>query len=111
MAEQRSIARFAVPLSVIVVAACAVVVTITVLADGNSVEPPRVLDQTALEQQVAKQAQLDGDGTGLTVLCPNSVPVVVGATFKCEIVKNGSPTAGATVTILDDQGKLSVSTA
>ncbi|MFI9382442.1 DUF4333 domain-containing protein [Kutzneria sp. NPDC052558] len=110
MAHQRSFARLAVPVSAIVLAACAAVVTIKVLADDNAVAP-RVLDQTALEQQVTKQAQLDGDGTGLTVTCPNAVPIVVGATFKCEIVKNGSPTAGATVSILTDQGELDISTA
>jgi hypothetical protein len=41
--------------------------------------------------------------------CPVAVTVVPGATFKCELLKDGSFVGHATVTILNDQGELSVS--
>jgi hypothetical protein len=111
MAEQRNLARLAVPLSAVVVAVCAVAVTIKVFAGGLPLQQQRVLDPTALAQQVADQAQLGGQGTGLKADCPVSVTVVPGAKFECDLLKNGSSVGHSTVTILNDQGELSVSAA
>jgi hypothetical protein len=111
MAEQRSFARLSVALSAIVVAVCAVVVTVEALAGGIPVKPQRVLDPTATAQQVADQAMRSGQGTDLKADCPVSIPLVVGAKFKCELLKGADHVADSTVTIVDDQGQLSASAA
>jgi hypothetical protein len=70
-----------------------------------------VLDPAAVEQQVADQAALNAQGTGLKAECPVSVPVVPGAKFRCELLQGNVHSGDATVTILNDQGELSVSAA
>jgi hypothetical protein len=111
MAEQRSFVQLSVAVSAIVVAVCAVAVTITALVGGIPVRPQRVLDPTATAQQVADQAMRGGQGDGLKADCPVSVPLVVGTKFKCELVKGSSHVGDSMVTIVDDQGTLSASSA
>jgi hypothetical protein len=111
MAEQSSFMRIAVPVSAIVVAVCAAVVTVKALTGGIQIQQQRVLDPTAVAQQVADQATLSGQGTNLKAACPVSIPVVSGTKFRCAILKDGSHSADVTVTILNDQGELSVSSA
>ena len=103
--------RIAVPVAAIVVAVCAVVVTIKVLAGGIQVQQQRVLDPAAVAQQVADQAILGGQGTNLKAACPVSIPVVPDSKFRCALLKDGSHSGDVTVTILNDQGELSVSAA
>ncbi|MEV0011279.1 DUF4333 domain-containing protein [Streptomyces sp. NPDC051840] len=92
-----------------VVAACAVVVTVKVLTfDTVRVEsppPPRVLDQTALEEQVRTYAN-SMEPSDAPVLCPLSVVVTKGAEFECTVHDDG--VAVIEVEIVDEQGRLSL---
>ncbi|ONI79728.1 hypothetical protein ALI144C_23530 [Actinosynnema sp. ALI-1.44] len=96
--------------SSVVVAACAVAVTIKVLStDIASARPLRVLDQQSLERQVAEKVQgLRKDALG-SVECPTSVVVEVGRQFDCRVWGKTNPET-VYVKIIDDQGELSIST-
>ncbi|MFF3947084.1 DUF4333 domain-containing protein [Streptomyces sp. NPDC001902] len=106
MTDQRSFARTVIALSLAVVAACAVVVTIKVAQGPISVEPPRVLDQEALEKQVAGEAGgLKKDNPGAFVDCPLSVVVKEGTTFDCTVYGDTNPET-VQVEITSDQGDI-----
>ncbi|HVV17968.1 MAG TPA: hypothetical protein VHF06_00940 [Pseudonocardiaceae bacterium] len=106
MADQRGFARLVIGFSSLVVAVCAVVVTVKITSTGVvSVQQPRVLDPKAVEEQVA--AQVDGLQPAL-VACPVSVVVVPNTEFYCEYY--GDHPGTASVTITDDQGNLTVKT-
>lgn len=95
-------------LSSAVVAACALVVTVKVMTLGPvSVEPPRVLDQTALEKQVATQAAQVRSVPDARVVCPLSVVVKVGTEFDCRVYGGTNPET-VFVKITSDQGALSM---
>ncbi|MGM7643826.1 DUF4333 domain-containing protein [Nocardia sp. JW2] len=107
MADQQSVARIVTAVSSVVVAVCAVVVTVKVAgADLDPAEPPRVLDQAALEQQVANRLQGVRDQPVGRVTCPGSVQVVVGNQFDCEIWDDLHSVAR--VEIVSDQGEIEV---
>ncbi|MFI1092287.1 DUF4333 domain-containing protein [Streptomyces sp. NPDC020917] len=90
------------------IAACAVAVTVKVLTLGAiSVEPPRVLDQTALEKQVAGEVGGLKNTPGARVVCPLSVVVKEGAAFDCRVWGGNNPKT-VHVTITSDQGALSM---
>src|SRR5947208_2558465 len=84
MADQRKFAHLAVAFSSLVVATCAVVVTVKVMStDGISVKPHRTLDPAAVERQVLIYAQgLSRDAT--RVSCPIAVPAVPQNRFTCQ---------------------------
>nr|CEL13726.1 hypothetical protein [Kibdelosporangium sp. MJ126-NF4]CTQ99413.1 hypothetical protein [Kibdelosporangium sp. MJ126-NF4] len=96
-------------LSSVVVAACAVAVTVKVLStDIASARPLRLLDQEALERQVLDEAgNLRSDRPG-RVACPTSVVVEVGKKFDCRVLGGTNPKT-VFVKIIDDQGDLSLS--
>ena len=106
MADQRNFARTVMAFSSAVVAVCAVTLTIKVLTmDALPVEATRVLDQDALERQVAEEV----DGEVDSVACPVSVVVAVGAEFDCRVWAGSNPTT-VFVKIISEQGDLSVQT-
>lgn len=108
MADQQSVARIVTAVSSVVVAVCAVVVTVKVAgADLDPAEPSRVLDQAALEQQVANRLQGVGDEPVGRVTCPGSVQVIVGNQFDCDIWDYLS-SGKARVEIVSDQGEIEV---
>ncbi|MEV3961430.1 DUF4333 domain-containing protein [Nocardia sp. NPDC050193] len=107
MADQQSVARIVTAVSSVVVAVCAVVVTAKVVGADLDPAEPRVLDQAALEQQVANRLQGVGDEPVGRVTCPGSVQVVVGSQFDCDIwdyLRAGK----AHVEIVSDQGEIEV---
>ncbi len=108
MNDQRSLARTVVALSSAVVAVCAVAITVKVMTLGPvSVEPPRVLDQTALEKQVAGEVGGLKDTPGARVICPLSIVVKEGTEFDCRVWGDTNPET-VHVTITSDQGALSM---
>jgi hypothetical protein len=109
MADQRNWTRLAVAISSLIVAVCAVVLTIEV-GTSISVKPQRVLDQTALEQQVADEVRDSEPRENTRVSCPLSVVVEVDSKFECRVWVG---TIGKTVrvTITSDQGTISISEA
>jgi len=108
MSDHRSFARSVIALSSAVVAACAVAVAVKVLTLGAvSVEPPRVLDQTALEKQVAGEVGGLKNTPGARVVCPLSVVVKEGAEFDCRVWGDTNPKT-VHVKITSDQGALSM---
>ncbi|MFD8076837.1 DUF4333 domain-containing protein [Streptomyces sp. NPDC059718] len=74
-----------------------------------SVEPPRVLDQTALEKRLAGEVGgLKKDNSGDYVACPLSVVVKEGTKFDCRVYGDTNPET-VYVEITSDQGDVSVS--
>ncbi|MFC7618482.1 DUF4333 domain-containing protein [Actinokineospora soli] len=111
MADQGNTARKVVAGSAVVVAACAVAVTVKVLAtDVVALQPPRVLDQGALERQVTAEVQALRGEPPRALACPTSVVVVVGAEFTCRYWAGANP-GDAKVRIVDEHGRLSIDTA
>ncbi|MFE2541681.1 DUF4333 domain-containing protein [Actinacidiphila glaucinigra] len=109
MTDHRSFARTVIALSLAVLAACAVAVTIKVTSSPISVEPPRVLDQTALEKRVAGEVGgLKKGNPGAYVACPLSIVVKEGTKFDCRVYGDTNPET-VFVEITSDQGDLSVS--
>lgn len=110
MADQRNFARTVMAVSSVVVAACAVAVTIKALTTGIiSIEQPRVLDQEALERQVSDNVRGLRDDP-IRVSCPVSVVVKVDNRFTCR-ARIGASVQTVRVTVISDQGELSVSNA
>lgn len=90
-------------ISSVVVAACAVAVTIKVLStDIITVEQPRLLDQAALERQVANHIRVLRDEPVDRVFCPASVVVEVGNQFDCRVWDGSNPKT-VQVTVVSDQ--------
>jgi hypothetical protein len=110
MTEQGNFARRAVAFSSLVVAICAVVVTITVISAGISVNQQRVLDPAAVERQVAFEVGGAKQEGTVHVDCPVSVVVEKDNRFECK-VSTGVTSKTVKVTIIDDQGELSISQA
>ncbi|MEV5539649.1 DUF4333 domain-containing protein [Saccharopolyspora shandongensis] len=110
MADQRNFARNVMAVSSVVVAACAVAVTIKVLStDIISVEQPRVLDQAALERQVSDEIRGLREEPVDRLACPASVVVKVGNEFNCRYWDGPNPKQ-VRVEITNDQGEISVET-
>lgn len=108
MSDQQSFTRIVSAASSVVIAVCAVVVTVKVAgADLDPADPPRVLDQAALEQQVANRLQGVREEPVGRVTCPGSVQVVVGNKFDCESW-DYLRSAKVQVEIVSDQGEISV---
>lgn len=100
-----------VAFSSLVVAACAVAVTVKVLnTDVTAARPVRVLDQSALERQVAEAVRGVREGPLGRVACPTSVVVEVGRKFDCE-AWSGSNSKSVAVEIRSEDGELSISPA
>ncbi|MFI9779379.1 DUF4333 domain-containing protein [Streptomyces sp. NPDC051956] len=108
VADQRNFARTVLAISSAVIACCAVAVTIKVMAtDVISVEPPRVLNQEALERQVAEEVLGPKQASVQGVTCPVSVEVKVGNKVDCR-VWDGSNPKDVEVEVISDQGELLV---
>ncbi len=106
MTEDRKFASRVVTVSAAVVAACAVVVTVKVMATGIvSVKQSRVLNQAALEQQVSNEVQAAVAPKEMS--CPLSVVVTVGNKFTCRFWEGSNPNE-VTVTVVSDQGEIDV---
>lgn len=108
VANQRNFARTVMAVSSVVVAVCAVAVTIKVMSsDIVSVEQPRVLDQAALERQVTDEIRSIEGGPVEALACPTSVVVEVGNQVECRYW--GDPNPGdVRVEVVSDQGEISV---
>jgi hypothetical protein len=109
MAEQRDLPRTVVAFSAVVVAVCAVVLTIKGVSGGFvSGKQQRVLDPEAVTKLVSNEAGPAREGVTRQVSCPVSVVVEVGSKFDCRADTGGS-TEYFRITITDEQGTLSVS--
>lgn len=97
--------------SAVVVAVCAVAVTIKVMStDIVTVQQPRVLDQAALERQVADKVRgVRAESGAPRVACPTSVVVEVGRQFDCRVWDGTNPKT-VKVKVTGDQGELSITT-
>ncbi|MEU2248328.1 DUF4333 domain-containing protein [Streptomyces sp. NPDC019224] len=108
MTEQGKFTRALVGLSAVVIAVCAVVVTIKVV--GNHPQGP-LLDQEAVERQASATARSTAKG-GMSrdgVFCPTAIEAKKGIKFECDVyVAPGQPET-IKVEVVDDQGKLSMS--
>ncbi|RZS37468.1 uncharacterized protein DUF4333 [Herbihabitans rhizosphaerae] len=110
MADKRDFARLAVAFSSLVVAVCAVVVTIKVMnTDPVPIKQQRVLDQDALERQIANHVSGPKPREEPRVSCPVSVVVEPKTRFSCRVWV-GSNQKTVYVMVHNDQGELSVST-
>ncbi|MFE9207233.1 DUF4333 domain-containing protein [Micromonospora sp. NPDC007230] len=109
MADQGNLARAVVAISSVVVAACAVAVTVKVLSadDVVTIRQERVLNQAAVQQAVAANIQGIRDEPVKVLSCPGSVVVKAGTTFTCTYMV-GNHVADAEVEVVNDQGKLHV---
>ncbi|MFG2426910.1 DUF4333 domain-containing protein [Streptomyces sp. NPDC048590] len=109
MTDQRNFSGSVVAFCSFVVAVCAVLVAVKVMSpvQVETPAPPRVLDQTALEKQVAGAVSQWKSNPNALVLCPLSVVVEKGTEFTCTVHDDEGPRQ-ASVTIEDDQGKISV---
>jgi hypothetical protein len=100
-----------VAISSVVVALCAVTVTVKVMStDAITIEQERVLDQASLERQVAADLQGVQDDPVKVVACPASVVVKVGTKFSCSYLRRGN-IQDADVEVTSDQGALRVTAA
>ncbi len=97
--------------SSVVVAACAVAVTIKVLSTGIiSVEQPRVLDQASLERQVSDSIRGLRTDPVAGLACPASVVVKVGTKFTCRFLDGVNPNT-VLVEVVSDHGEITVGAA
>jgi hypothetical protein len=106
--DQGKFARTVIALSSVVVAGCALTVTIKMVnTDTEATYPPRLLDQEAVERQAAADVRgmknMSRDG----VSCPAAMEARKGNTFDCTVQVGPNPET-VTVKVLDDQGKLSM---
>jgi len=102
VADQGKSTRAVVALSSVVVAVCAIVVTVDLT---SAADPPRVLDQESVERQ-ASAAVRGSKSTGRDgVACPTSIQARKGTRFECAVfVESGSGYVVGEVT--DDQGEI-----
>ncbi|GGV89720.1 hypothetical protein GCM10015535_44180 [Streptomyces gelaticus] len=108
MTDQGKFARAVITLSSVVVAGCALTVTIKVMnTDTEAMYPPRLLDQEAVERQAAETVRGAGKMSRDGVSCPAAMEAKKGNKFDCD-VQEGFNTKTVTVEVLDDQGRLSM---
>lgn len=100
--HQRNIAFAAGAFSAVAVALCAITLTIQAMISGIGVT--RVLDQEALERQVAGYARSTPSADRDGVACPTAVEAKVGNKFTCEVADGD--TEKVEVTVISDQGEL-----
>ncbi|MEU2930793.1 DUF4333 domain-containing protein [Streptomyces sp. NPDC007251] len=104
MSDQGKTLRAILALSSIVVAACALTVTIKVVAIGE----PRLLDPDTVARTAAAAARGQDQATTDGVTCPAAIEARKGATFTCVVSTKQNPTGLAVdVKVVDDQGQLS----
>ncbi|MCT2542568.1 DUF4333 domain-containing protein [Streptomyces sp. NPDC127061] len=108
MTDQGKFARFLITLSAVIVAGCALTVTIKVMnTDPEAFHPPRLLDQEAVELQAARAARGPKDVSRDGVECPTAMEAKKGNKFECRVLV-GYNDKTVTVEVVDDQGKLSM---
>ncbi|RII08647.1 hypothetical protein DSC45_32905 [Streptomyces sp. YIM 130001] len=97
-------------LSAVVVACCAVTVTVKVVgADTQATRPPRLLDQEAVERQASAAARGSKNMSRDGVACPAAMGAEEGNKFDCTVLVGSNPKT-VTVTVRDDQGRLDTTT-
>ncbi|MGW2109855.1 DUF4333 domain-containing protein [Streptomyces sp. NPDC001948] len=108
MTDQGKFARFLISLSAVIVAGCALTVTIKVMnIDTEAFRPPRLLDQEAVERQVAVTAWGPKNPSRDGVECPAAMEAKEGNEFDCTVwIDYNEKTIKVRVT--DDQGTLSM---
>ncbi|MCX4866576.1 DUF4333 domain-containing protein [Streptomyces sp. NBC_00257] len=108
MTDQGKFARFLITLSAVVVAGCALTVTIKVMnTDTEALYPPRLLDQEAVELQAARAARGPKNPSRDGVECPTAMEAKKGNKFDCRVLV-GYNDKTVTVEVIDDQGRLSM---
>lgn len=108
MTDQGKFSRSVIALSSVVLAGCALTVTIKMVdTDTEATYPPRLLDQGAVERQavaaVRGMKNMSRDG----VSCPAAMEAEKGNTFDCHVQVGSNPKT-VTVKVLNDQGELSM---
>ncbi|MET8742431.1 DUF4333 domain-containing protein [Streptomyces sp. NPDC004728] len=108
MTDQGKFARFLISLSAVIVAGCALTVTIKVMnTDTEAFYPPRLLDQEAVERQAAVTARGPKNPSRDGVECPAAMEAKEGNEFNCKVwIDYNQKTV--TVKVIDDQGRLSM---
>jgi uncharacterized protein DUF4333 len=109
MADQGNLAGAVTAISSVVVAICAVTVTLKVMTtdDVVTIKQERVLDQAAVQQAVATEIQGISDEPVKVLFCPGSVVVREGVTSQCSYMRRNI-VKDVTVRVTDDQGSLDV---
>ncbi|MER5618853.1 DUF4333 domain-containing protein [Streptomyces sp. NPDC001455] len=106
MTEQGKFTRALIGLSALVVAVCAVIVTVKVVSASPQ---PHLLDQEAVERQASAEAR-SGKTTRDGVACPAAIEAKKGNKFECKVKELKE--FGNYLTVLgevtDDQGDLSM---
>ena len=64
------------------------------------------LDMAKAQTEIAKGIEEQTGATGVTVTCPESVPIEQGATFNCTANTAAGESATITATQTDDQGNI-----
>lgn len=106
MADQGKTPFAVLALSSVVVAACALTMTIKVVGT----DAPRLLDPDTVARTAAAAARGQDKATPDGVTCPAAVEAEKGATFTCVVSTEQNPTGVAVdIKVIDDQGKLSAS--
>jgi hypothetical protein len=103
--EQGKFARALIGLSPVVVAVCAVVVTVKVV--GTHPQRPR-LDQEAVERQASatvRSGKTSRDG----VVCPTAIEAKKGNKFECDVYVAPGQSEMVKAEVVDDQGMVSMS--
>lgn len=64
------------------------------------------LDVQKAQEEIAKGIEQQTGATGVTVKCPESVPLEQGNTFTCAVTASTGETATVSVTQTDNQGNI-----
>jgi uncharacterized protein DUF4333 len=86
-------------------AAPAVAAGIACVLLGGCGEEKR-LDTRKVERGIKRGVERDRPGVHVTVKCPDGVKLEKGGKFKCRVVGSGGEEAEATVTQVDDHGRV-----
>ncbi|MGW0939076.1 DUF4333 domain-containing protein [Streptomyces sp. NPDC002666] len=107
MTEQGKFLRALIGLSAVVIAVCAVIVTVKVL--GTHPQRP-VLDQEAVERQASATVRTGADDMSRDgVFCPTAIEAKKGIKFECDVYLAPGESTTVKAEVVDDHGKLSMS--
>ncbi|MEU9606029.1 DUF4333 domain-containing protein [Streptomyces sp. NPDC048057] len=105
MTEQGKLTRALIGFSAVVIAVCAVVVTVKVV--GTHPQRP-LLDQEAVERQ-ASAAVRAGKMSRDNVFCPTAIEARKGNKFECDVYVAPGESETVKAEVVDDQGGISMS--
>ncbi len=108
MTDHRNFANRAIAIFLAVVAACALALTIMAMGPGISVDQPRMLNPTALNQAVANKVQDTSLHPAKEMVCPLAIELKVNNQFTCTYVDSDLIHREVSVTIVNDQGEIEV---